>query len=272
MIQRSPNGPRATTVFGLDRLRLRRATGAATWQRDRLTADWPAAVYAVGDVHGSLRELLELESRIEADAAGVAGSKLIVMLGDYVDRGPASAGVIDHLMAAPPAGFERICLTGNHEAMLLDFLAAPRMDSPWLRYGGRECLRSYGIELAELERRRGAAVQQYLQACLPTDHLQWLTQLPVSLQIGSTLFVHAGIRPGTPLSEQQEEDLIWIREPFLSAEHLGDVRVVHGHTPGEQPVITPQRICLDTAAYATGRLTAARITPDGCRIISSKGA
>lgn len=223
--------------------------------RHRLSfEDWPAAVYAIGDIHGCLPQLLDLERQIEADALAIEGDKWIVMLGDYVDRGAHSAQVIEHLLKPPPAGFKRFSLVGNHEQMMLDFLDDPAANAYWLYEGGAETLASYAAEW-------GAEID--LLVDIPARHERFLRDLPISLSLPGWYFVHAGIRPGLPLSAQTDEDLIWIREPFLSSRRPADARVVHGHTPGPVPVVTARRICIDTQCFLTGRLTAARVTPNG---------
>lgn len=225
--------------------------------RRRLSfASWPAVVYAIGDVHGCLSQLVELEAAIAADAARIEGKKWIVTLGDYVDRGPQSAQVIEHLLEPPLPGFTRFSLAGNHEQMMLDFLDDPVTHSYWLDEGGMETLQSYRLPpFAE-----PLAPDDDL---IPAAHLEFLRGLPIILLLPGWLFVHAGIRPGLALAEQSDEDLLWIREPFLSLPVSEGLRVVHGHTPGGVPVETRHRICIDTQCFAGGRLTAVRITPDG---------
>lgn len=244
------------TLFG-NRRTLPRSPG-----RERLSANGrPDAVYAIGDVHGCLDELRQLEQLIESDAANIEGEKWIVMLGDYIDRGPRSAQVIDHLLAPPPDGFRRFTLAGNHEQMLLDFLASPRSATDWLEYGGWETLESYGIDTrGHMDAMVAATI---LGARMPRSHLDWLQQLPVSLELPGFVFVHAGIRPGRLLAEQDESDLLWIREPFLEVPGDAGVLVVHGHTPATEPVLRSWRVGIDTAAFATGRLTSARIDASG---------
>jgi serine/threonine protein phosphatase 1 len=228
---------------------------------------WPAAVYAVGDVHGCLPELIDLELEIMTDAAAVVGEKWIVMLGDYVDRGEFSAQVVEHLVQPPPAGFKRYCLMGNHEQMMLDFLTDPVTHGYWLEEGGAATLRSYGADSFAAGR-----PGRHLAEIIPGAHLQFLRDLPISLSLPGWLFVHAGIRPGLPLSEQTDEDLIWIREPFLNSPLPPEFRVVHGHTPGPEPIVTRHRICVDTQCFLSGQLTAVRITPDGDAIFLSASA
>lgn len=225
----------------------------------------PPLIYAVGDLHGCLDELRRLEALIMADAAAISGEKWLVHLGDHVDRGPASAGVLDHLLAPPPTGFHRLCLKGNHEAMLLDALRNPGSLSHWLANGGDATLASYGVSEAAIKSLRGASADSRprLEAHFPEEHLAFLRELPVGLSVPGFVFVHAGLRPGVPLPEQVEEDLLWIRGDFLDARHDFDAVVVHGHTPVQEPFISALRIGVDTACFMSGRLTAVRIDADG---------
>jgi serine/threonine protein phosphatase 1 len=246
------------TLFG--RKRPDAATIAA---RARLAAaEWPAVVYAIGDVHGCLDELLLLERMIAEDAADVGdGERWLVTLGDYVDRGPHAAQVISHLMSVPPEGFRRIVLAGNHEQLLLDFLADPIVNAQWLDFGGLETAQSYGMRnLPDSGSARGArAIARDLASLIPVSHLDFLRGLPISLALPGQYFVHAGVRPGVPIDQQTEEDLLWIRAPFLEQGSDVQVVVVHGHTPTNEPEITPWRIGIDTGAFASGRLTAVRL-------------
>jgi serine/threonine protein phosphatase 1 len=224
--------------------------------RVRLAFDeWPAAVYAVGDVHGCLAQLLALEHQIIADGRRVAGEKWLVMLGDYIDRGPDSAGVVAHLLEPLPEGWRRICLLGNHEQMMLDFLQDAEAFAFWLDEGGLATLESYAAAAADGD--------DEAEVVMPGAHLRFLAGLPISLSLPGWLFVHAGIRPGVPLADQTDDDLIFIRRPFLDATDFGGLRVVHGHTPGRAPVDTPARIGIDTHCFHSGRLTAVRVLPDG---------
>jgi diadenosine tetraphosphatase ApaH/serine/threonine PP2A family protein phosphatase len=214
---------------------------------------WPAAVYAIGDVHGCLEQLLALEEEIAADGLGFPGEKWLITLGDHIDRGPRSREVVEHLMGSAPAGFRRFALLGNHEAMALDFLARRRSD--WISQGGAETLASYGIAASDSP--------DAIAARFPADHSAFLEALPLYVLLPGWLFVHAGIRPGIPLADQSEDDLVWIRAPFLTSQLTGGFRVVHGHTPGQDIVTTPHRIDVDTGCFATGRLSAVRVTSDG---------
>ena len=220
---------------------------------------WPAAVYAIGDVHGCLEQLKALEARIVDDGLGLEGEKWIVTIGDHIDRGPASRGVIEHVMGPAPKGFRRFSLLGNHEAMLLDFLSNPVAHAYYLEEGGLETLRSYDIEIDYPPFQPAAQ----LAAKFPRDHAEFIARLPVYLSLPGWLFVHAGIRPGIPLGMQADDDLIWIRAPFLTSQLTGGLRVVHGHTPGRDIVVTPHRIDVDTHCFHTGTLSAVRVTPDG---------
>jgi serine/threonine protein phosphatase 1 len=218
---------------------------------------WPAAVYAIGDVHGCIDQLLALEDEIAADGGDIEGEKWLVTLGDHIDRGPASAAVIEHVMGPAPSGFRRFSLLGNHEVMMLDFLHNPEAHAYWREEGGIETLASYGIA-------PGLAVQDgTLDDWLPRGHIEFIAELPICLSLPGWLFVHAGIRPGVPLALQADEDMVWIRAPFLTSQLTGGLRVVHGHTPGKDIVTTPHRIDVDTQCFATGKLSAVRVTPDG---------
>jgi serine/threonine protein phosphatase 1 len=233
--------------------------------RQRLTAsEWPSAIYAIGDVHGCLDELKRLEQAIYADGATFTGDKWIVMLGDYVDRGPDSAGVLDHLLSPMPPGYRRICLAGNHETMLLAFLDEPLPGSDWLRFGGHQTLQSYAIDeqsgyfdAETLEQRR-----QILNSHIPRQHVDFMRSLPLYLHVGNTVFVHAGLRRGVPLEQQSERDLLWIRPGDDIPFETGTV-VVHGHTPAATPTLSPWRIGIDTGAAMTGILTSVRLTQHG---------
>ncbi len=223
---------------------------------------WPAAIYAIGDIHGCLDQLLRLEAEIVRDADTFPGEKWIVMLGDYVDRGPDSAGVLDHLAAPHPPGFQRICLVGNHEIMMQAFLETPRLTAEWLQFGGNNTLQSYGLDWHETTRRQPSAsrLRQIVDAYIPQNHMAFLRSLPLSLSVGNLVFVHAGMRADTPLTEQDETDLLWMRYSKNEAGPQGWI-VVHGHTPQEKPLLLPTRICLDTGAFATGILSGARLIP-----------
>ena len=241
--------------------------------RGRLLIDhWPAAIYAIGDIHGCLDEFVALEARIVADSVGIAGEKWLLTLGDHIDRGPDSAGVIERLLSPPPPGFRRLALRGNHEQVMLDFLADPLPNDGWLFEGGAETLASYGVALDDIESGLTAAeLLRRIRARVPDRHLRFMEALPFLVSLPGWVFVHAGLRPGVALDRQVDQDLIWIREPFLSAPKFPGVRVVHGHTPGPRPVVTPARFGIDTHCFHTGRLTALRVTPAGEPVLLSVG-
>lgn len=236
----------------------------------RLVADPSqyAVIYAVGDVHGCLDPLLELEERIREDSASVEGRKLIVMLGDYVDRGPKSAAVLYHLIASPPAGFDRVCLRGNHDDAFLAFLDGDPAGDWVLDHGAAETFRSYGVDLDDDGLRASHPLRAAIRAAVPGSHVEFLRSLPVLLTIGSDVFAHAGIRPGRPLAEQSDDDLMWIRRSFLDLGPGLPVRVFHGHTPMQSPHVGPDRVSLDTHCYHSGRLTAARLMRGAVDILS----
>ncbi len=215
-------------------------------------------VYAVGDVHGHLDRLLRVHGAIRADLeARPCRGAAVVHLGDYIDRGPDSAGVIAQLLSRPPApGVAVVNLMGNHEAMLLAALrdgSAGAVDN-WLSNGGLASLRSWGIPV------RGQA--RDWAGLLPPGHLGFLQGLLPHWSCDGALFVHAGVRPGVPLAEQAPDDLLWIREAFLRwrgtmLPEAPDALIVHGHTPSQQPELRPNRLGLDTGAGRGGPLTCA---------------
>lgn len=259
----SASTPLWTRLFG--RAAPARDPDADTFARARL--------YAIGDIHGRLDCLDALLARIAEDAGAQppAADQALVFLGDYIDRGPDSRGVIDRLLAGPPAGFAARYLKGNHEAALLRFLDEPGFMATWRQFGAAETLASYGVAMPPLSAGADAYVKlrDAFAAALPAAHIRFFQNLKLTLRAGRTLFVHAGIRPRIPLSAQAEDDLLSIREPFLS--YRGDlgVRVVHGHTPSERATIGANRICVDTGAYATGVLSCAVFDRGPVRILSA---
>lgn len=242
----------------------RSAAPVSSTQRQRLAAPtWPAVVYAVGDVHGCLREARELERAILQDGSESEGEKWIVYLGDYLDRGPDSAGVLDFLLTRLPQDWRRICLAGNHEVMALEFLANPKPNASWLEFGGVETLSSYGISSGSLATKSTAERRAIIQSHVPEEHLAFLAEMPSLLSLPGWIFVHAGIRRQLSISEQSELDLFWIRDEFFNAPVEQGDTVVHGHTPATAPVVADGRICVDTGCFATGILTAVRVTQGG---------
>lgn len=229
-------------------------------------------VYAIGDIHGEEALLLDLLTRLREDAAGRDARPVGVFLGDYVDRGPGSRAVLDILIDPPLPGFAIDRLKGNHEQGMLDFLADPLAGAVWLEYGGLATLSSYGVSLAPGAPgpARLMEMRNQLDALLPQAHRQLLTALQPFVVHGDYLFVHAGIRPEVPLTAQREQDLLWIREPFLDWPDRHEKMVVHGHTVRPAPQLMGNRIGIDTGAYATGVLTAVALEGPDMRIIQAR--
>ncbi len=213
-------------------------------------------VYAVGDVHGRCDLFDRLVTAIEADdSARSPADTTIVLLGDLVDRGPDSAGVVAAARALAQRRAVRI-LWGNHEEMFLrsfDDLATLRH---FLRFGGRETMLSYPLDAKQWNEATLEEAQALMHAAVPTADLDFIRNFEDWIVIGDYLFVHAGIVPGVPLEQQKRHELRWIREPFLSHPDDHGFVVVHGHTITDAPVIRPNRIGIDTGAFASGRLTA----------------
>lgn len=216
-------------------------------------------LYAIGDIHGCDDLLADIHRRIAADLAGqpVADHR-IIHIGDYVDRGPDSAGVIARLVRHRAENPRMLFLRGNHDERLLAFLNDPSVGDMYLNdnIGGPATLRSYGVTPSRsLAGYNYARLSRMLAETMPTDHRAFIENLPLTAQFGDYLFVHAGIRPGVPLDRQDPQDLIWIREEFLFDGRDHGFIVVHGHTPANQPEVRPNRINIDTGAVFGGRLT-----------------
>lgn len=219
-------------------------------------------VYAIGDVHGRADLFDQLLARIAEDAAQY-GHKVptLVFLGDFVDRGPQSKEVVDRLIAGPPssgplarAGW--IALRGNHEDYLVRFFTDQGSGRAWSANGGIATVESYAGPLTNEQRTDLAALQLAFTRTLPRNHLRFLSRLPLWHRIGDYLFVHAGIRPGTRLEDQDPADLLWIRDEFLFDPTPHPWVVVHGHSQRPLPEVRANRIGIDTGAYRSGVLTA----------------
>ena len=235
-----------------------------------------ALIYAVGDIHGR-RDLLDrLTAKIRADAAlAEGGPPVLVFVGDYVDRGPDTRGVIEAVLALSREGaFEVRPLKGNHEEQLLAFLKDPRAGPAWLDFGGGATLASYGVAppAGRTDEAAWEDAHRAFAAALPDEHLRFFEALELAVVCGDYLFVHAGVRPGIPLNEQSEHDLLWIRDEFLSASRPFEKVVVHGHTPEAAPYLGRNRIGIDTGAYATATLTAVRLHGIDCAFIQATAA
>ncbi|WP_205648874.1 metallophosphoesterase family protein [Acuticoccus kandeliae] len=214
-------------------------------------------VYAIGDIHGRIDLLHKMMDAIAADiAARPVDNVTEIFIGDYVDRGDDSKDVIDFLCLPPLDGRKRICLIGNHEDAMLSGLHDGSSIHRWLAFGAEATFRSYGIEPRQ-HARNPAALQPLLQSVMPPEHIAFLNGLKVSHSIGNVLFVHAGIRPGVPIDRQNRQDMIWIRDEFLSYRKPLPMHVVHGHTPVSAPEHLPWRTNVDTGAVYGGSLTAA---------------
>lgn len=212
--------------------------------------------YAVGDIHGRADLFAALIAAIDADDAGRGNAETsVVLLGDLIDRGPDSAGVLRLARQWQAARRVRILL-GNHEELLLDALEDREVLREFLRWGGRETAFSFGIDPAAYALAGLDEVQAMLRASIPPTELAFIRSFEDRVRIGDYLFVHAGIRPGVPLDEQRPGDLRWIRGTFL--DHSGDhgFTVVHGHTIADEVEVRANRIGIDTGAYASGRLSA----------------
>jgi serine/threonine protein phosphatase 1 len=221
-----------------------------------------ALLYAIGDVHGCAGLLDGLLGRIEKDAQRFdADRRILLFVGDYIDRGPHSANVIERISRGLPEGFDAICLKGNHEAIMLDFLARPEGLDLWLYNGGAATLISYGVSDDAFAGRNAspAACRDALMEAMPGHHRLFFDSLKLSAEMGDYFFVHAGVRPGVALDAQDAEDLVWIRETFLESQADFGKVVVHGHTPCRAPEVRANRIGIDTGAWQSGVLTALRL-------------
>lgn len=214
--------------------------------------------YAIGDVHGRSDLLAELMEKIERDNAARPPAKTyVVLLGDLVDRGPDSRGVIDYLISNPPSWARPVYIQGNHEEFFLDVLnGRDDVITHWLAYGGYECAESYGVSKGWTLNATAPEIGERLRAQVPQSHRAFLKAMADTFRFGDYLFVHAGIRPGVAVQDQSTKDLRWIREGFLEDETDHGLVVVHGHTIVEKAEQRPNRIGLDTGAYRSGVLTA----------------
>jgi serine/threonine protein phosphatase 1 len=213
-------------------------------------------VYAIGDIHGRADLLGELFKRIDDSLkAYPIKHALHVFLGDYIDRGPDSREVIDALIARKRQ-HAMVYLKGNHESYAAQFLNDPTVLSEWTQVGGINTLLSYGVKPSTRDDpQRDEDVATAFREALPESHRNFIGGLALSFTCGDYFFAHAGVRPGVPLEEQCEQDLLWIRDDFLLHEEDFGKIIVHGHSPTLKPDIRPNRINIDTGAYATGRLT-----------------
>lgn len=228
-------------------------------------------VYAVGDIHGRvdlLRELLEMVKEDMATRPKLQNT--IVFLGDYIDRGPDSAAVIDYLSEFSVSDVECILLMGNHEKYMIDLVTGTVPIDLWLRNGGIATLKSYGIELNTPENFNDIGVlQSEMKKKVPEHHWDFLNNLRTSWQLDGIFFAHAGINPTRPLRQQNDQDLIWIREKFLNSERDHGALIVHGHTPHQEPEFLRNRINVDTLAWQSNHLTTVALENGQCRFLST---
>jgi serine/threonine protein phosphatase 1 len=233
-------------------------------------------VYAVGDIHGRYDLLKDQLGQIADDSAAAAAGRrpVLVMLGDYIDRGPDSPRVLQAMVwLQRREGFALRLLKGNHEQGMLDFLDDPEHGADWLAYGGAATLAAYGVAPPDpAEGGDGLALaRDALMDSLPASHLQLLGELELMVLVGDYAFVHAGVRPEAALAAQNELDLLWIRRGFLEAPGPFERVIVHGHTwLNEQPQMMGCRIGVDTGAYATGVLTAVRLDGEGMHVLQAR--
>ena len=241
------------------------------WPRKNLAAI-PAGdrVYAIGDIHGRLDLLQKMWDMIRVDSHGTGLRTTIVVVGDYVDRGSASKGVVEFLLQARLGDWELVCLRGNHDQAVLDFIADARFYRIWQNHGAPETLMSYGIKPPKSDDSDTleALRSEFLEKC-PEEHIRFFQTLPYSFVRGDYMFVHAGVRPGIPLEKQHPDDFLWIRDEFLSARQAFEKVIVHGHSQRDRAARHATGIAIDTAAYETGRLSAVVLDGRECRFLST---
>jgi serine/threonine protein phosphatase 1 len=229
-------------------------------------------VYAVGDIHGRADLLARLHKKIAADALNTPGfCNVIVYLGDYVDRGPDVPGVLDILINHPLDGFEHHHLKGNHEDIMIRFLDTADGLDGWLRNGGRDTMAGYGIEVSDTIESASdpERLSRQLADAVAGPHRAFLDTLKIRHTEGGALFVHAGIRPGVALEQQDDYDLMWVRKVFIGSDADHGCRVVHGHTIEDEPEVRANRIGIDTGAWRSGILTVAVLQGDDVRFLQT---
>lgn len=229
-------------------------------------------VFGVGDIHGCDDLLEALLEGIDVITRHDPHPPIIVFLGDYVDRGPASRQVIDRLISLEAQGRKARFICGNHEEAMLRFLGDMEGGLAWPGYGGRETMASYGVACPEDEQDLDAwrVTQARLKEAIPTAHMKFLWGLEDKVELGGYLFVHAGLRPEKSIAAQTQRDLRWIREPFLSDTRPFSHVVVHGHTPAADPHSDDRRVGLDTWAYKSGILSAVELKRDRRRFFQAR--
>ena len=207
-------------------------------------------VYAIGDIHGCAAQLASLHAKIADDLAQrPIASALLLHIGDYVDRGVDTKGVIDRLVdGSPIPGTEMVNLMGNHENTMIEALNGERAAATdWLFTGGRPSLKSYGVD--------PDSPRETWRQHVPDSHMRFLRELKLMHREGEYVFVHGGVRPGVPLEQQARDDVLRMRQPFLYSEMKFGAVVVHGHSPVKAPVVRHNRIAIDTGAVFGGEMT-----------------
>ncbi|MEO0412885.1 MAG: metallophosphoesterase family protein [Pseudomonadota bacterium] len=238
------------------------------------TTDKNTRVYAVGDVHGRSDLFDALMKLIGKDVKGFDGHSELVLLGDYVDRGADTKGILDRMLSGDLPCDKHIFLRGNHEDAMLSFVDGYSNSSNWLSYGGIETLDSYGIDAQDVLDKASDApetLRKLMRKRIPGDHFKLLKRLPFSHTNGDYLFVHAGIRPKVPIKAQNFDDFLWIREEFLTHKKPFERFVVHGHTISDKPDVQMNRIGIDTGAYRTGVLTSLVLESATKRFMETRG-
>ncbi|MES0871055.1 metallophosphoesterase [Pseudovibrio sp. SCP19] len=216
--------------------------------------------YVVGDIHGSFELLKGAIRMIDEDAAEYSGDCYEIFLGDYIDRGKQSAEVLHYLAFHSSHTRKRICLKGNHEEVLLDFLKNPSLISMWVSFGGLETLSSFGVSLNGTDPHLlSNELRCDLQNVMGARLIEFLSRLPTSFELGDYYFVHAGVNPKKELSAQTTAEQLWIRDAFLTSARCYQKKIVHGHTPVSVPEILENRINIDTGAYFTGELSVLKL-------------
>lgn len=230
-------------------------------------------IWAVGDIHGRLDLLVHLVEAIKADAfQSNAQRKVCIFLGDYIDRGPESRGVVQYLSAlGDDHSLEWRFLKGNHEEAMFRFLDMPSFGPKWCEYGGDATLASYGLRVPTMRHKPElwAHLAADLDYKLTTKERRFFSELELSISLGDYFFVHAGCRPGVKLNQQSEDDMLWIRKTFIDSEVEFERVIVHGHTPTVDIHADQRRLGVDTKAYASGVLSAARLEGAGCQALQS---
>jgi serine/threonine protein phosphatase 1 len=227
-------------------------------------------VYAIGDIHGRLDLFEAIIEAIEADdEAAMKAKTTVVLLGDLVDRGPDSAGVMNRARQWAELRKVRV-LAGNHEEMFLLSFHKKDVLRHFLRFGGKETLESYGIEANPRNKKELEVLQEAMHERVPASDIEFIRHMEDRIVIGDYAFVHAGIQPQLAIDKQRGADLRWIREPFLSSEDRHSHVIVHGHTIYAKPEVRDNRIGIDTGAFASGRLTALVLEGTGRRFIQTR--